>query len=80
MDYPSGMRPGSGSLRHRQDGQQQFLRFVGDLAELLLRRIGQLRHVRLRQFLFQQPEQFQFIQQPQQLIRLDSAIFGLIVV
>ena len=42
MDYPSGMRTCSGSLRYRQNvWHGRFLvRFVGNLAELVVRRIG----------------------------------------
>lgn len=49
MDYPSGMRTRPGCLRHRQNVRhERFIRIVGDVAELIVWRIRQLWHVRVR--------------------------------
>lgn len=57
MDYPTGMRTRAGCLRYRQNvGYRKYIWFVGDVAEFDVGCIRQLWHVRLRQFLDQQPE------------------------
>jgi hypothetical protein len=56
MDYPSGMRSCPDGLRYRQDGQL-VVRLFGNVAEFVVRCVGQLRHVRFRKLVVQQPEQ-----------------------
>lgn len=56
MDYPPGMRPCPGGLRHRQDGQL-VVRLVGNVAEFVVGCLRQLRHVWFRQLIDQQPGQ-----------------------
>ena len=59
MDYPTGMRTRTGSLRYRKNvGYRKHIRFVSNLTEFVVGCIRQLWHVQFRQFLDQQPERY----------------------